>query len=380
MRKEICISDSTRALEDTLKPQTRDSKKKINKRLLGLVPRRAHKRFVRVGLLVMNLAVLGLVLSFVLGGSDTTTGIQQSAATEVSNDVALNPLDQLSSADIAVQVARVVGLPQERAVTNRADTVNAQLDVSPADTTVVAKPQIVETASKSLKDLQIYVTKPGDTISKLAAKFNITSDTIRWSNNLGNDDAIATGTRLYISPVPGIVYIVKPGDTAQSLAEKFSTSKAKIVNFNDAYNGLAAGRVIIIPEGVKTVAPAVFSPMVATGSFTANFGGGGYDYGYCTWWASARRAQIGKPIPSNLGNASSWKYLAQQAGFGVGNAPKAGAVIWTPPRDYYGHVGFVESVNSDGSVNISEMNTAGWNVVSRKTLSPSEAASYYYIY
>ena len=72
--------------------------------------------------------------------------------------------------------------------------------------------------------------------------------------------------------------------------------------------------------------------------------------------------------------------LAQRSGLGVGNTPAAGAVIWTPPRDYYGHVGFVESVNPDGSVNISEMNTVGWGVVSYKTLSPEQAAGYSYIY
>jgi surface antigen len=40
----------------------------------------------------------------------------------------------------------------------------------------------------------------------------------------------------------------------------------------------------------------------------------------------------------------------------------------------------VESVNGDGSVNVSEMNTAGWGVVSRKTLSAEQAAGYGYIY
>src|SRR4029079_4055940 len=101
---------------------------------------------------------------------------------------------------------------------------------------------------------------------------------------------------------------------------------------------------------------------------------------YCTWWAATRRAQAGRPIPSNLGNASTWKILAQRAGRGVGNAPQAGAVIWTPPRDYYGHVGYVESVDADGTVHVSEMNVMGWGRVSSKTLSAAEAARYGYIY
>ncbi len=72
--------------------------------------------------------------------------------------------------------------------------------------------------------------------------------------------------------------------------------------------------------------------------------------------------------------------LAQRAGLGVGNSPAGGAVIWFPPRDYYGHVGFVESVNADGSVNVSEMNVAGWGRVSYRTIPAEEAGNYSYIY
>ncbi len=72
--------------------------------------------------------------------------------------------------------------------------------------------------------------------------------------------------------------------------------------------------------------------------------------------------------------------MAQRAGIPVGNTPAAGAVIWTPPRDYYGHVGYVEEVYEDGSVRISEMNTRGWGVRSEKVLTPAQAAAYSYIY
>jgi surface antigen/LysM repeat protein len=269
---------------------------------------------------------------------------------------------------------------------NKADTVNAQLAVTPADDTVVAKPQVVATPLKSRKDIQVYVAQAGDTISKIATKFGVSSDSIRWSNGLQGDNVNA-GSKLYIPPVDGIVYIVKSGDTPDSVANKFQASKQQIIADNDAeVSGLHVGEVILVRGGNQVPAPVARTAVAygagfAWGGSGAIYGGyNGYDYGYCTWWAAKRRSDIGRPIPSNLGNASTWKVLAQRAGFAVGNRPAAGAVIWTPPRDYYGHVGFVESVNADGSVNISEMNTAGWGVVSRKTISAATAAGYSYIY
>ncbi len=318
-----------------------------------------------------------------------STPIQSKSAVAIGDeDAANNALDQLSSADIAVNVARLTSLDEAVSVANKADTVNAQLTVTPADDTVVAKPQVVATALKSRKDIQKYTVQDGDTVPKLAEKFGITSDTIRWSNGVSGD-ALQVGKELVISPVNGIVYTVKAGDTADSLASKYKGNKDQIVAFNDAeLGGLKVGELIVIPDGDATPAPTRLA--VSRGLTTDGFswGGGaaiyggynGYDYGYCTWYAAKRRSDIGSAIPSNLGNASTWKALAQRAGIPVGNVPQAGAVIWTPPRDYYGHVGFVDSVDADGTVHVSEMNVYGWGRVSNRTLSAAEAASYSYIY
>lgn len=349
--------------------------------------RRSRKRFIRYGLLTANFALLLVVVGFVVRNPQTGQSVRQNALGVTENNVVANPLDALSSADIAVHVARLANLDEATAVTNQADSVNAQLAISSNDEQVVAKPQIVATDLKSHQDLQTYVTKEGDTISNLAARFGVTSDTIRWSNGLSDSgDALIAGKELIISPVNGIVYEVKAGDTADSIASKFRANKEQLIAFNDAeVNGLKVGTKIVIPDGVQ--APEPVSVARSSGfSSGFSFGSGpiygfnGYDYGYCTWWAAIRRAQIGRPVPSNLGNAITWKSLAARAGLATGSTPAAGAVIWTPATYGLGHVGFVEGVNPDGSVNISEMNVAGWNVTSRKILSASEAAGYGYIY
>ena len=295
-------------------------------------------------------------------------------------------MDQLSSADIAVHIARTTHLQEATSVANKADTENAQLTITSSDNIVTAKPQVIAVGLKSRKDIQKYVAKQGDTVSGIANKFGVTSDTIRWSNGLSGD-GVTPGKELLISPINGLIYQVKAGDTVEGLAAKYRGQAEQIVSFNDTeIGGLPVGEYIVIPNGAP--AQAAGRPSVANIAAGSGFawGGGpiygsnGYDYGYCTWWAATRRAQIGRAIPSNLGNASTWKILAQRAGLGVGNSPQVGAVIWTPPRDYYGHVGFVESVDPDGTVHVSEMNVVGWGRVSSKTLSPAQAAGYGYIY
>lgn len=301
---------------------------------------------------------------------------------ESRNELA-NPLDQLSSADIAVHAARLTNLDELRAVTERADTINTQLSISPSnDVQIVAKPQLVSSGVFSRKDIQKYTTAAGDTVAGVAAKYNVTSDSIRWSNDI-TGDILPAGKELNIPPRNGIIYQVKSGDTVESLAEKYKSNREQLIAFNDAeVGGLKPGEYILIPDGImpQPARPAFSASVASIQGFAASYGGNGYDYGYCTWYVANRRAAAGKPIPSNLGHASTWKIRAQAAGYSVGATPVAGAIAWKVPHDYYGHVGYVESVNADGSFVIMEMNVAGWNRISSATVSPSQFGSYSFIY
>lgn len=61
------------------------------------------------------------------------------------------------------------------------------------------------------------------------------------------------------------------------------------------------------------------------------------------------------PYWGGHGNANQWDDNARAAGIPTGSTPKAGAVaVWHTGR--YGHVAWVESVNSNGTFNLSEMN------------------------
>lgn len=328
-------------------------------------------------MLTINLLVLVGVLAFYIrqssAGSDQQANSFFVNTANSSNQV--NPLDQLSSADVAVQVAKMTNVPEANAVANTAQSEDALLNVVASDNQLISKPQVVLTNVKTRQDIVKYVTKPGDTVSALAIKYGVTSESIEQSNSLSSND-LPTGITIYIPPVNGLIYTVKQGDTPQSLAQEFNANANEIISFNDAeISGLVPGEMIVIPNGTKQVyAPSYDS----YGAISAVYGYNGYDFGNCTWYVANRRAEVGEPIPANLGNASTWYYIAQQEGLPTGSTPQVHAVLWF---GYYAdHVAFVESVNPDGSIVISEMNRDGFDVVDTRTMSAAEAASYKYIY
>jgi surface antigen len=292
---------------------------------------------IRYSIVAINLLVLLSVILFIVQKPHDTTGLNQASASEMQHSV-VNPLDQVSSADIARTVAQITNLPEATSVKNQAETTNAQLTSAPAFNAVAAKPQVVVTSFKSREDIQTYVTKTGDSVSSVAAKFNITSSSLQWSNNISGDN-VSAGVKLTIPPINGIVYTVKAGDTASTLAQKYNSNITQLIAYNDAeISGLNTGEQIIIPNGQIPQAPAY-------NFFAATYGGNGYDYGFCTWYVAT---QI--PVPSNWGNASSWAYYGALSGWIVSTVPVVGAIAQTAfAAGGEGHVAIVNAVSADGT-------------------------------
>lgn len=335
-----------------------------------------RRRVVRFSLIAVNAVVLAVVIGVVAIGSHGNQMVTASAVVDPS-DAAANPVDGLTSYDIAANVAKMTSLPESTAINNQAQSAQAALAVSASDSNsdVVVKPQIVATALKSRDDIQSYTAVAGDTVTSIAQKFGVTSDSIKWSNGLSSD-TVNAGTKLAIPPVNGIVYTVKAGDTVQSLAAKYKANADQIIAYNDAeISGIKPGEQIIIPNG--QIQPPVVRNVYGGGggSFTAAYGSNGYDYGYCTWYVANRVA-----MPSNWGNANTWAYYAALSGWTVSSVPRAGAIAQTS-AGYLGHVAFVEAVSPDGTqIKYSDMNgIAGWGRVGYSGWVP---ASYFphYIY
>lgn len=100
----------------------------------------------------------------------------------------------------------------------------------------------------------------------------------------------------------------------------------------------------------------------------------GFFQGQCVSWVAYRLAQRNGIAFSNWyegrhwGSAQYWRKIAKDLGHQVDEVPAVGAVGWYKR----GHVSYVESVNSDGSVVISEMNIDGHNGFHFATVYPGD--------
>jgi family 4 N-acetylmuramoyl-L-alanine amidase len=171
---------------------------------------------------------------------------------------------------------------------------------------------------------------------------------------------------------------------AATPAAATASTPATIAAKSEAASSTAAATAATTP------APAKAANIVVGGSFAApdpSFVAalnGGY-FGQCTYYMYNRFAQLGAPIRTTaLGNAAEWPANAAAAGYGVSSTPRAGTAIVFQrgvggADPVYGHVGFVERVNADGSLFISEMNVQGVNVISTRTIPASVAAQATYI-
>jgi surface antigen len=334
------------------------------------------RKWTRRGLIAGNLAILMLVGSFILinrSASQTVRASTLSSAVSTANS-ATNPLDTLSSAQIALTAAQLSHMSELTAIKNQADSDSLVLAVAPSDSSVLAKPQLVSTAQKSKQDIIHYVTVPGDTIDSIASKFGVSADSIRWSNSL-TGNSVGANIKIVVPPINGIVYTVKAGDTPASIASKYSADEGQIIALNDAeINGLQVGEQIIIPNG--KIAPVVtyggYTGVIS--GFTASYGGNGYAFGWCTYYAAARAG-----VPNNWGNANTWdNYAAITPGWGVSRTPVVGAVAQTD-AGFGGHVGIVEAVSDDGTmIKYSDMNgLAGWNRVGYSDWVPATQFPHY---
>lgn len=108
-----------------------------------------------------------------------------------------------------------------------------------------------------------------------------------------------------------------------------------------------------------------------------NFATGGYGYRNCTDWVSFRVRSTGRFVPGGLGNAKTWDDRAPSYGYKVSSTPKAGAAA-VSNSGFYGHVMYVEAVNGNGTIVVSDYNRAGTGKYAMNTISASGLSFVYF--
>lgn len=280
--------------------------------------------------------------------------------------------------------------------------------------TVLAKRNTLSVSNGSSRpDVKKHRVSEGETISYIAQIYGVDVATILTENNLYADDIIKPGMELAILPVSGVSERVDKGETLASIAQKNQVNEKEILKFNNLLvaSDIEVGQVLIIPGGNReikarprpepdpVVLAAANNETIETNEFseTTNYSdnnyqesqnvtsasatprydlhptNGAFSWGWCTWYAAARRPDV-----TWRGNAGEWLANAQAQGRATGRIPAVGAIIVTN-ESWWGHVGIVEAVNGD-SVTISEMNYQGFGVISSRTISNSNPVIKGYIY
>ncbi len=191
----------------------------------------------------------------------------------------------------------------------------------------------------------VHSVEPDETLSTIATQFNTTWNRLYNKNDKITDpNVIAVGDKITI-PLPDEQLAERPLPTPPVVAE-------------------TPAPVVTTPKPTTTAASSAASVSLSRGTSAGNL----YSPGYCTWYAKNMRPDL----PNNLGNADTWVARAAAQGIPTGSIPRAGAI-----GQQGMHVVYIQRVNNDGTVFISEMNYLGLYVISTRTV----PASYFqYIY
>jgi len=146
------------------------------------------------------------------------------------------------------------------ALTNRHRLSIGQRLIIPANKAAVAQTSSSSSSNKGSKKTTgtgTYTVRRGDTLGKLAAKFNMTIDQIRRLNGLKNPHRIYPGQKLKVSSAHassggGLFkeHTVKKGENLSYLAQKYGVSISAIMSANNlsSKHVLKIGQSLLIPS------------------------------------------------------------------------------------------------------------------------------------
>lgn len=101
----------------------------------------------------------------------------------------------------------------------------------------------------------IHTVREGESVEKIANRYGIKTETIRWANRMDGGSVLRPGQTLIILPVDGVLHTVTRGQTLNRIAELYEIPVATISQQNAIEGGfILAGQELIIPGGRPIVA------------------------------------------------------------------------------------------------------------------------------
>lgn len=126
-------------------------------------------------------------------------------------------------------------------------------------------PPVVPPVNPPINNEIVYIVKRGDTLSEIALWYNTTVNELVEKNNIANPDLIYVGQRIIVRNTQeqehsqNGIYIVRRGDTLTRIATRFNTTVNTLVRLNNIINPnlIYVGQRLILPTGGSANIPII---------------------------------------------------------------------------------------------------------------------------
>ena len=245
-------------------------------------PRRAAPRTPRlISLAALLLAGIVAIAALFLTRSDQPAALPAATAATAPTSAAPTVPPPPAASSSAPQRATA---PTASAASDRASAAVAQqasVNQAAVEQAVAAEQRAVTLATSDEAEAQIrsyigirpttmlppafsYIIEPGDTVSKIAARFGLQEATIRFNNfDIYDPDLLEVGASIQLPVRDGVIYVVQSHDTLSGVLENYAAELDATLAFPG--NGISSpdhitvGQTLLLVGGSASVASGGYS-------------------------------------------------------------------------------------------------------------------------